>query len=356
LKTQVGVSNMFDPHSGPTIVAELSGNHAGSLQTALELVEAAASAGAGAIKLQTYKPETMTLDLRHGDFVINDPNSLWNGEALYTLYEKAHTPWEWHEPIMNRAAERGLICFSSPFDESAVDFLESLEVPAYKIASFENVDLPLIAKAASTGKPLIISTGIASVSEINEAVETARKSGCEQLMLLKCTSSYPARAEEANLLTIPHMREMFRCEVGLSDHTLGIGVALAATALGATLIEKHFTLDVEDGAVDSKFSMDPPQLRALVEESQRVWASLGTVHYGPTESERGAHSRRRSLYIGEALRKGERINESNLRRVRPGLGLSPKFYPMLLGAKVTRDVDAGTPVTWDLFGMAGPGD
>lgn len=333
----------------PFIVAELSGNHGGSLEKALQLVDAAAESGADAVKLQTYTADTMTLNIQEGEFIISDPKSLWVGESLHNLYQRAHTPWEWHEPIMDRAKARGLMCFSSPFDDTAVDFLESLEVPIYKVASFEIVDLPLIAKVAATGKPLILSTGMATVSEIAEAVETARKNGCSDLMLLKCTSNYPADPSDSNLSTIPHLREMFGCEVGLSDHTLGNGVAVASVALGASLIEKHFTLSRKNGGVDSSFSMDPAGLRSLREETEEAWKAVGTVHYGPTENERNAVLRRRSLYIAEDLAKGDTLRSENLRRVRPGHGLPTKYYERLLGRKVNQDVKKGTPVSWELI-------
>ena len=267
----------------PFIVAEMSGNHNQSLSRALAIVEAAASSGADAIKLQTYTPDTITLDSKADNFKIKDPNSLWSGQYLHDLYQKAHTPWDWHQPIAQKAKELGLLCFSSPFDETAVDFLESLDMPAYKIASFENNHLPLIAKAASTGKPLIISTGMATLGELEEAVKTARTAGCKHLTLLKCTSTYPATPLNTNALTIPHLRQLFDCEVGLSDHTQGIGVAVASVALGASLIEKHFTLARADGGVDSEFSLEPHELKSLVVETQRAWQSLWSVTYGPSK-------------------------------------------------------------------------
>jgi len=330
------------------IIAELSGNHDNSLDKAFEIVDAAAKSGVHAIKLQTYTANTMTLDLDEDEFFIKDPNSLWVGQSMHSLYHQAHTPWQWHAPIMERAKQNGIFCFSSPFNESAVDFLESLNVPAYKIASFECIDLPLIRKAASTGKPLIISTGMASISEIAEAVDAARSSGCEDLVLLKCTSTYPASPKDSNLLTIPHMRELFKCEVGLSDHTLGIGVATAAVALGATVIEKHFTLSRSHGGVDAAFSLEPHEMASLVVETQRAFQALGQISYGPTEAEQTALSRRRSLYIAEDLDAGDTLNPTNLRRIRPGLGLPPRYYDLLIGMKVTKSVKAGTPLSWDL--------
>lgn len=336
------------PGLRPYLIAEMSGNHNQSLERALAIVDAAADSGADAIKLQTYTPDTMTLDVRAPGFVIEDSRSLWAGQQLHQLYKQAQTPWEWHAPIMERAKARGLHCFSSPFDESAVDFLEKLGVPAYKIASFEVTDLRLVRKAASTGKPLIISTGMATVAEIDAAVREARQAGCSQLALLKCTSTYPATPENTNVLTIPHMRALFGCEVGLSDHTMGCGVAVAATALGATLIEKHFTLDRADGGVDSSFSMEPAEFLLLRTETERAWQGLGMVHYGPTEAEKPSLAFRRSLYIAKDVRAGDCLTHENVRCVRPGFGLEPRFMDTVIGMRVLRDAVAGTPVTWDL--------
>lgn len=340
---------MFSNTRPPFIIAEMSGNHNQSLQRALEIVDAAAAAGAHAIKLQTFTADSMTLALAKNEFMITDPKSLWVGKDLHSLYQQAYTPWEWHAPIMQRAKELGIICFSSPFDEAAVDFLESLDVPCYKIASFECVDLPLIKKVAMTGKPLIISTGMASLSEMSEAVQTARDAGCKELVLLKCTSTYPASPVNTNLRTIPHMRELFGCEVGLSDHTMGIGAAVASVVLGASVIEKHFTLSRADGGVDSAFSLEPAELQALVVETRRAWEALGVVRYGPTEAEATAVTRRRSLYIAQDLQAGDVLTVENLRRVRPGHGLAPKYYDVLLGKRVNRAVAKGTPVDWSLF-------
>ncbi|MCC9595865.1 MULTISPECIES: pseudaminic acid synthase [unclassified Rubrivivax] len=337
------------PDSRPYVIAEMSGNHNRSLERALAIVDAAADCGADAIKLQTYTADTMTLDVAEGEFTIHDPKSLWAGRALHDLYNEAYTPWEWHAPIMQRARERGLACFSSPFDESAVDFLEQLDAPAYKIASFECVDLPLIRRAARTGKPLIISTGMATVAEIAEAVDAARAAGCRDLVLLKCTSTYPASPENTNLRTIAHMRDVFGCEVGLSDHTMGIGAAIASVACGATVIEKHFTLARADGGVDSAFSIEPAELRSLVVESERAWLALGAVRYGPTAPEEKARLRRRSLYVGEDLKAGDVLTVRNLRRIRPGHGLEPKYYEMLLGRRVNRDLSKGTPMAWEFL-------
>ena len=293
------------PHHPPFVIAEMSGNHNQSLERALEIVEAAAKTGAHALKIQTYTPDTMTLDLDEREFHISDPNSLWAGTSLYKLYGEAYTPWEWHKPIFDRARELGIIPFSTPFDATSVDFLESLEVPCYKIASFENTDLPLIRRVAATGKPLIISTGMASIAELDDTVRAAREAGCKDLILLKCTSTYPATAENTNILTIPHLRELFGCAVGLSDHTMGVGVSVASVALGATVIEKHFTLNRADGGVDSAFSMEPAEMAQLVVESERAWQALGKVSYGVTAAERKSLQYRRSLYIVQDLKAGE---------------------------------------------------
>ena len=333
----------------PLIIAEMSGNHNQSLDRALEIVNAAASTGAHALKLQTYTADTMTLDVQEGEFFIDDPKSLWKGSSLYDLYKVAYTPWEWHEPIMKRANELGMLCFSTPFDDTAVDYLEDLNVPAYKIASFENTHLPLIKKVASIGKPMIISTGMASVAEMDEMVQTIRDAGCEQFILLKCTSTYPATPGNSNVLTIPHMRKLFNCEVGLSDHTMGIGASVAAVAHGATVIEKHFTLNRADGGVDSTFSMEPEEMKQLVIETERAWQSLGKVTYGPLEAEKGSTVFQRSLYIAEDMKKGDVLNNKNLRIVRPGLGLAPKYYEIFLGKKVNQDVSKGTAVKWEII-------
>jgi pseudaminic acid synthase len=344
------ISSIFIRKKSPFIIAEMSGNHNQSLDQALSIVDVAAAAGAHAIKLQTYTAETMTLNIDEGEFFISDPKSLWVGQSMHALYEKASTLWEWHAPIMQRAKEKGILCFSSPFDESAVDFLETLDVPCYKIASFECIDLPLIRKVAKTGKPMIISTGMASISEIAEAVDTARSEGCQDLVLLKCTSTYPASPENTNLRTIPHMRELFGCEVGLSDHTMGIGAAVAAVAYGATVIEKHFTLSRADGGVDAAFSMEPDEMKSLVVETERAWQALGQIKYGPTQAEEKARLRRRSLYIAEDMKAGDELNVENLRIVRPGMGLAPKYHELLLGRKVNQDLKKGTAMSWSFLG------
>jgi pseudaminic acid synthase len=331
------------------IIAEMSGNHNQSLDHALKIVEAASIAGVQAIKLQTYTADTMTLDLKKNEFFISDKDNIWKGKSLYELYEQAHTPWEWHKPIMQRAKELGLVCFSTPFDSSSVDFLETLDVPAYKIASFENTDLSLIQKVAKTGKPVIVSTGMASLSEIDEIVRTLRKAGCEKFILLQCTSTYPATPEDSNILTIPNMREIFNCEVGLSDHTMGVGVSVAAVSHGATVVEKHFTLNRSDGGVDSVFSIEPDEMKQLVVEVENARLSVGSIKYGPTEAEKMSIKFRRSIYVSEDIQIGGVITSENIRCIRPGNGIPPKYYKILLGKKVTKYLKKGTPVSWSIF-------
>jgi len=335
--------------SAPLIVAEMSGNHNGSLDRALTLLDAAAACGAHALKIQTYTADTMTLDIKQGEFVVSDPASPWGGRSLYDVYRQAYTPWEWHGPIFDKCRSLGLIGFSTPFDDTAVDFLESLGVPCYKIASFENTDIRLIRRVAATGKPMFISTGMATVSELDESVRAARDAGCPDVVLLKCTSTYPALAENTNLLTIPHMRELFQCEVGLSDHTMGIGVAVASVALGATVIEKHFTLRRADGGVDAEFSLEPEELRALVDETGRAWQAKGCVSYGPTGPEEMARVFRRSLYITRDMKAGEALGPENFRAIRPGLGLPTRHYDDLVGRRVKSDVKRGQPLSWHLI-------
>ena len=334
----------------PFIIAEMSGNHNQSLERALEIVEAAAKTGAHALKIQTYTPDTMTLDLDEREFHISDPTSLWTGTSLYKLYGEAYTPWEWHKPIFARARELGIIPFSTPFDDTAVDLLESLDVPCYKIASFENTDLPLIRRVAATGKPVIISTGMASIAELDDTVRAARESGCKDLVLLKCTSTYPSSPNNTNLLTIPHMREMFDCEIGLSDHTMGIGVSIASVALGATVIEKHFTLNRRDGGVDSTFSMEPAEMTQLVAETKQAWQALGKISYGATKDEKKSLIFRRSLYVVQDLKAGDILTTGNVRAIRPGLGLSPKYLDQVLGKASKQDVKRGTPLGWEMMG------
>ena len=334
----------------PFIIAEMSGNHNQSLERALEIVEAAAKTGAHALKIQTYTPDTMTLDLDEREFHISDPKSLWAGTSLYKLYGEAYTPWEWHKPIFDRAKELGMIAFSTPFDDTSVDFLEKLDVPCYKIASFENTDLPLIRRVAATGKPLIISTGMASMAELDDTVKAAREGGCKDLVLLKCTSTYPATTDNTNILTIPHMRELFGCEVGLSDHTMGVGVSVASVALGATVIEKHFTLSRAQGGVDSAFSMEPAEMSQLVAESESAWQALGKINYGVTEAEKKSLQYRRSLYVVKDLKAGDVLTRDNVRAIRPGYGLPPKYLDAILGKTVKQNVRRGTGLVWDLLG------
>lgn len=331
----------------PFIIAEMSGNHNQSLERALEIVDAAAAAGADALKLQTYTADTMTVK---GVMTITDNNSLWKGEELHQLYQKAYTPWEWHQPIFERAKQHGMIAFSSPFDASAVDFLETLDVPAYKIASFENTDHPLLKKVAKTGKPVIMSTGVATLADIDEAVRVLRENGCENLILLKCTSTYPASPDNCNLMTIPHLANMFEDTlVGLSDHTMGIGVPVAAVALGACVIEKHFTLCRADGGVDSAFSLEPQELKLLTIETKRAFQALGNVKYGIQKVEKNSKQFKRSLYVVKDVVPGEFFSSENLRVIRPGNGLEPKYFETLIGKKANVFIKAGTPLRWELI-------
>lgn len=337
------------PEFPPFVIAEMSGNHNQSLDRALQIVDAAAASGAHGFKIQTYTADSMTLDIRDREFQIRDPKSVWNGETLYDLYARASTPYEWHEPIFERARQRGMVPFSTPFDDEAVDLLESLDAPCYKIASFENTDLPLIRRVARTGKPVIISTGMATAAEIDEAVRAAREAGCRDLILLKCTSTYPATPENTNIRTIPHLRDLTGCEVGLSDHTMGVGVSVASVALGATVIEKHFTLRRADGGVDSSFSLEPHELEMLVTETRRAWESLGHVSYGPTAEEAKSLRYRRTLYVVRDVPAGATLSPADVRAIRPGLGLPPKFLESCIGRRVARDVARGTPLQWDLL-------
>lgn len=344
------ISNLnIGEQNPPLIIAELSGNHNQSLDRALKIIEAAAEAGAGAVKLQTYTADTLTLDLKTEEFLIRDEDNLWHGNSLYQLYQKAHTPLEWHDKLYRRCREIGIVCFSTPFDETAVDFLVQLDTPCYKIASFENNHLPLLKKVANTGKPVILSTGMATLAELDLAVRTLRENGCNEMVLLKCTSTYPADPADSNLITIEHMQKLFNCPVGLSDHTLGIGVAVASVALGAVAIEKHFTLSRADGGVDAAFSLEPAEMKQLVEESYRAWQGLGKIAYGPTEKEKGSLKFRRSIYITEDMEDGDILKNSNIRVIRPAYGLAPSYYDFVLGMKVKRAVNKGTPLSWDLL-------
>jgi pseudaminic acid synthase len=333
-------------HHKPFIIAEMSGNHNQSIDRAFAIVDAAAAARADAIKLQTYTADTMTIK---GAYQINDENSLWKGRELYDLYKEAYTPWEWHKAIFDRAKEKGILAFSSPFDESAVDFLEELNVPLYKVASFENTDWPLLKRIAKTGKPVIMSTGVSNLSDIDESVRVLRQHGCKQLVLLKCTSTYPATPENTNLLTIPHLQQLFNCIVGLSDHTMGIGASVAATALGARVIEKHFTLRRADGGVDSAFSLEPEELKALVIESERAFLALGKVQYGVQKAEEKSRAFKRSIYISKDMKAGEVISADNIKIIRPGSGMESRYLDLVVGRKLQKDVPAGTPLTWDII-------
>ena len=336
------------PDHPPFVIAEMSGNHGHDLDKALRLVDAAADAGAHALKLQTYTADTMTLDLREGDFFIDDPKSLWRGHSLYELYQKAYTPWDWHIPLFERARARGLAAFSTPFDESAVDFLETLEVPCYKIASFENGDLPLIRRVAATGKPILMSTGTATLAELTEAVAAVRDAGGQDLILLKCTSSYPADPEDAHLATLPELARRFDCIAGLSDHTLGNAVSIAAVALGARVIEKHFTLNRADGDIDSAFSLEPAELAALVRDTRQAWLAIGSVCFDLSEREQASRRHRRSLYVSQDVKAGEPFTRANVRSIRPGAGLPPKHFDEILGCTAACDIRKGSPLAWDM--------
>lgn len=334
-------------HSKPFIIAEMSGNHNQSIEKALKIIEVAAEMGAHAIKLQTYTADTITIDQRGGLFDIKDETSLWKNRNLYELYQEAHTPWEWHEQLFKCAKKNDIICFSTPFDDTAVDFLEKLNVPAHKIASFENTHHPLLKKVAATGKPVIMSTGACSLTDLAESVEVLKLNGCKDLVLLKCTSNYPASPENSNLRTIPHLRELFNSEVGLSDHTMGIGASVAAVVLGATVIEKHFCLSRAEGGVDSAFSLEPEELKSLVVETERAWQSLGIIQYGIQESERKSLMFKRSVYVVKDIKEGEQFTSDNLRVIRPGDGLHPKYLEKVIGKKASVDITGGTPLKTD---------
>lgn len=346
--TGKNLSELFSDTTPPFIIAEMSGNHEGSLEHALDIVRAAAEAKVDALKLQTFTADSMTLNSDKEEFMAN-PDSAWKGERLYSLYQQAATPEEWHRPIFELCQELGLYAFSSPFDGKAVDLLESLNVPFYKIASFEIVDIPLIERVAATGKPMIISTGMATEQEITDAVQTAKENGCPEIVLLKCTSAYPAPAKDINLSTIPYLKQKFKSIVGLSDHTLGIGVAVASVAYGASVIEKHFTIDRNQGGVDSSFSMEPAEMTLLVQEAFRAWEARGKPSIGPVGAEHNARLKRRSLYVVNDIKAGEIITKDNVRSIRPGHGLAPKHLKQLLGKMVSYDIAKGTPVSWDFF-------
>jgi pseudaminic acid synthase len=345
MKITIG-QRMIGPQFRPFVIAEMSGNHNQSLDRALAIVDAAAAAGADAIKLQTYTADTMTVK---GSFTINDENSLWNGRELHDLYKQAYTPWEWHAPIFERAAEKGILAFSSPFDETAVDFLESLNVPAYKIASFENTDHILLKKVAATGKPVIMSTGVSNLSDIDESVRLLRSFGSQDLIILKCTSTYPATPENTNLRTINHMSNLFNCLVGISDHTMGIGVSVAAVALGACVIEKHFTLRRADGGVDSAFSLEPEELKSLTVEAERAYLAMGQIQYGIQPAEEKSKGFKRSLYAVEDIAAGELITSANVQSKRPSDGIHTRYFDMVIGMRAKTFISRGTPIQWSII-------
>ncbi|OXR47999.1 pseudaminic acid synthase [Pusillimonas sp. T2] len=332
----------------PYVIAEMSANHNGRLERALSIVEKAKAAGADAVKLQTYTADTITLNCDAEDFRIC--GGLWDGKTLYQLYQEAHMPWEWHRPLFDRARQLGITIFSSPFDSSAVDLLEELGAPAYKIASFEAIDLPLIRYVAGTGKPMIISTGMADAEEIQEALDIAREGGCRDIAILHCVSGYPAPAEDYNLRTIPDMLRRYGVVTGLSDHTLGNTTAIASVALGASIIEKHFTLGRGDGGPDDSFSLEPQELAALCRDSKTAWSALGAIDYGRKSSEQGNAQFRRSLYFIQAMKMGEIVTKESVRSVRPGYGVAPKYMDEIVGRRVCRDVRQFEPVTWDTLG------
>jgi N-acetylneuraminate synthase len=341
-------NRLIGPSHPPFIIAELSGNHQQDLALALDMVEEAAKSGAHAIKLQTFTADSMTLDVDNEHFVIQEQNSLWYGQSLHKLYQQASTPYEWHKPLFDKAKSLGMLAFSSPFDHAAVDFLDDLDVPCFKIASFELTDLPLIRKAASKNKPMIMSTGMASLSEIEQAVNTAKQAGCKDIVLLKCTSTYPALPTQSNILTIPHLREAFGCQVGLSDHTAGVGVSVAAVALGATVIEKHFVLDRQAGGVDAAFSLEPDELKSLVVETQRAHQALGQVTYSGTHAEDKSKQYRRSIYVSQDIQQGQILTEDNVRVVRPAYGLAPKYWDEVVGKVAKQNLSKGTPLDWSM--------
>lgn len=349
LREELSKTHGIANDGSPFIIAEMSENHNLSLDRVLAIVDAAAETGADAIRIQTIIADSMTLDLSDGEFIITDPRSLWYGRTLYDLYEEAHTPAEWHKPIADYTRERGLLFMSTPFSEDAVDLLGSLDAPIYEIASFEVIDLPLVRRVARNGKPMILSTGMASVVEIDEAVETAIGAGCTNLTLLKCRSPYPASPENTNIVTMPVIGKTFSVYHGLSDHTIGSGVAMAATARGGSVVEKHFILDRSQGGVDSAFSLEPVEFTALVAECKRAAQAIGQVWFRGTASEQAGRKKRRSLYIAQDLKAGDVLTPHNLRRIRPGLGMGPRHYDILRGRRLGRDVRRGAPMSWDLL-------
>lgn len=348
MKPKIAIAGLnIGPDYTPYVIAEMSANHNGNIETAFKIIEAAKRAGADAVKLQTYRPDTITLNCDTEDFRIH--GGLWNGRTLYELYEEAHMPWDWHAPLFAHARNHGITIFSSPFDNTAVDLLEDLNAPAYKIASFEAIDIPLIKYVACTGKPMIISTGMADAEEIQEAIDAARAGGCKELAILHCVSGYPAPAEDYNLRTIPDMIQRFGLVTGLSDHTLDNTTAVTSVAMGASIIEKHFTLDRSGGGPDDSFSLEPSELAALCKDSKTAWAAMGRVDYGRQSSEQGNVKFRRSLYFVKDLKAGDVITADVVRSVRPGFGLPPKFLPVFLGKRVAQNVECGQPCSWDLL-------
>ena len=328
----------------PFVVAEMSGNHNQSIKKAIKIIDKAAECGVDAVKIQTYTADTLTIDSDKDDFKIKDKNSLWKNQTLYQLYKKAYTPWEWHKKIFLHCKKKNLICFSSPFDETSVDFLQNFNVPAYKIASFEINNIPLIEKIAKKRKPMVISTGLANLKEINEVVKTAYKNGCKKIILLKCTSSYPAEPEDSNIATIKDLINRFNCEVGISDHTKGIGVSIAAISQGATFIEKHFTLDRKKGGVDAEFSLEPDEMRQLVIESKRAWQSLGKIFYGSTKSEEKSIKFRKSIYAIKDINKNDKFTRENIKIIRPGFGLEPKYFNKIIGKLSNKNLKKGDAI------------
>lgn len=348
MKFRIGNREVGDSCT-PFVIAEMSGNHNNNKDRALALVKAAADAGAHALKLQTYTADTITMDQRGGLFDINDVNSLWNGRNLYELYQEAHTPWEWHKEIFDYATSLGMLAFSSPFDETAVDFLEGLNVPAYKIASFESNHYPLLKKVAETGKPILISSGTSKLNELYESVQYLKSCGAKNIIIFKCTSTYPATPENTNVNTIPVFKKIFPdCIIGLSDHTMGIGASIAAVALGARVVEKHFTLSRADGGVDSDFSLEPDELQLLVVESERAFLSLGNIQLDTQKAEVVSRQFKRSIYVSNDIAKGEKFSTENLKVIRPGDGLAPKYFESVLGTLAGKDWKRGEPLNFDL--------
>lgn len=352
---QIKIGNhLVSRDSPPLVIAEMSGNHERTLETALQVVDAAAAAGASAIKLQTFDADSMTIRSRLPAFQVDPRQEYWGGRSLWDLYDEAKTPKEWHEHIFERAKERQILCFSTPFDEQAVDFLERFDPPAYKVASFECTDIPLIRYIASTGRPMIVSVGMASIEEIHRTVDAARESGATQLILLKCTSTYPALPCYANTKAIPALREIFSCEIGFSDHTLGIGSSIAAIAMGASVIEKHLALSRAGEGTDAKFSLEPQEFKSLVTETRNAWEALGVATIGPTEPEKASMYYRRSIFVVKDMRAGEPFTPNNLKRLRPATGLEPRYYNHALGRRAAEDISGGTPLSWNL--IADPAD